>query len=196
MMWHEFMSNEKLFITPDALLKDSIALGLKILRSGFRPSHIVGVWRGGAPVGIAVQEVLEYHGLETDHIAIRTSSYTGIDTQAQLVKVSALDYLVGTLRPESCVLIVDDVFDSGRSIAAILDALTTRCRHNLARDIRVATAYYKPARNKTKLKPDFFMHETDKWLIFPHELKGLTREEILTHKPVDSDFFEARSARA
>lgn len=53
------MSNEKHFISAGTLLKDSMALGLKILRSGFRPSHIVGVWRGGAPVGIAVQEVLE-----------------------------------------------------------------------------------------------------------------------------------------
>lgn len=105
------------------------------------------------------------------------------------MKVYALEYLVDTLRPENSVLIVDDVFDSGRSIAAILSELTKRCRNNLARDIRVATAYYKPTRNKTNLNPDFFVHETDKWLIFPHELKGLTREEILTHKPVDADFF-------
>lgn len=179
----------KTFITANDLLKDSIALAMQILRSGFKPSHIVGVWRGGAPVGIAVQEVLEYHGLQTDHIAIRTSSYYGIDKQAGLVKVYALDYLVDTLRPENTVLLVDDVFDSGRSIEAILGELARRCRNNLAQDIRVATAYYKPLRNKTKLKPDYFVHETDQWLVFPHELKGLTREEILSHKPVDERFF-------
>ncbi len=180
----------KTFISADQLLADSMALGMKILRAGFRPSHIVGVWRGGAPVGIAVQEVLEYHGLQTDHIAIRTSSYYGIDKQAALVKVYALDYLVDNLRPENSVLIVDDVFDSGRSIEAILAELAKRCRNNLAHDIRVATAYYKPARNKTNLKPDFYVHETDKWLIFPHELKGLSRAEILASKPVDPSFFE------
>lgn len=180
---------EKIFISANQLLADSIALAMQILRAGFRPSHIVGVWRGGAPVGIAVQEVLEYHGLETDHIAIRTSSYTGIDKQSALVKVYALDYLVDVMRPEDAVLIVDDVFDSGRSIEAILAELAKRCPNTLARDIRVATAYYKPARNKTKLKPDFYVHETDKWLIFPHELKGLTREEILANKPVDEGFF-------
>ena len=179
----------KTFISANDLLKDSIALAMQILRSGFRPSHIVGVWRGGAPVGIAVQEVLEYHGLQTDHIAIRTSSYYGIDKQAALVKVYALDYLVDTLRPENTVLLVDDVFDSGRSIEAILAELARRCRNNLAQDIRVATAYYKPLRNKTQLKPDYFVHETDQWLVFPHELKGLTREEILAHKPVDESFF-------
>jgi hypoxanthine phosphoribosyltransferase len=181
---------DKIFISANELLKDSIALAMKILRAGFRPSHIVGVWRGGAPVGIAVQEVLEYHGLDTDHIAIRTSSYYGIDKQAALVKVYALDDLVDTLRPENSVLIVDDVFDSGRSIEAILAELAKRCRNNLAHDVRVATAYYKPARNKTKLKPDFYVHETDKWLIFPHEIKGLSREEILANKPVDETFFD------
>lgn len=180
---------DKTFISANDLLKDSIALAMQILKSGFRPSHIVGVWRGGAPVGIAVQEVLEYHGLQTDHIAIRTSSYYGIDKQAALVKVYALDYLVDVLRPENSVLLVDDVFDSGRSIEAILAELARRCRNNLARDIRVATAYYKPLRNKTALKPDYFVHETDQWLVFPHELKGLTREEILAHKPVDAAFF-------
>ena len=180
---------EKTFIGANDLLRDSIALAMRILRSGFRPSHIVGVWRGGAPVGIAVQEVLEYHGLQTDHIAIRTSSYYGIDKQAALVKVYALDYLVDTLRPENTVLLVDDVFDSGRSIEAILAELARRCRNNLAWDIRVATVYYKPLRNKTALKPDYFVHETDRWLVFPHELKGLTREEILASKPVDAGFF-------
>ncbi|MGE3477814.1 MAG: phosphoribosyltransferase [Rhodospirillaceae bacterium] len=181
---------EKIYISGNDLLRDSMALAMQVLRSGFRPTHIVGVWRGGAPVGIAVQEVLEYHGLDTDHIAIRTSSYYGIGQQAALVKVYALDYLVDTLRPENSVLIVDDVFDSGRSIEAILAELAKRCRNNLAKDIKVATAYFKPLRNKTQLKPDFYVHETDKWLIFPHEIKGLTREEILANKPVDASFFE------
>ena len=71
---------EKHFITANELLQDSYHLGHLILDSGFTPNYLVGVWRGGAPVGIAVQELLEYHGVSTDHIAIRTSSYDGIDT--------------------------------------------------------------------------------------------------------------------
>ena len=39
-----------------------------------------------SPIGIAVQEVLEYHSIRTDHIAIRTSSYTGIDQQQKTVQ--------------------------------------------------------------------------------------------------------------
>jgi hypothetical protein len=38
------------------------------------------------------------------------------------------------------------------------------------------------------LKPDFYVRETDHWLVFPHEICGLTREEILTHKSLDASF--------
>ena len=51
--------SDKLFISAESLLRDSLELGLQIVRSGFRPSFVVGVWRGGAPIGISVQEVLE-----------------------------------------------------------------------------------------------------------------------------------------
>ena len=47
----------KLFIDSNQLLEDSFQLAWKVYKSGFRPNYIVGVWRGGAPVGIAVQEL-------------------------------------------------------------------------------------------------------------------------------------------
>jgi hypoxanthine phosphoribosyltransferase len=80
---------EKIFISADSLLKDSMELARLIVRSGFRPTYLVAMWRGGAPIGIAVQEVLEYHSIHADHIAIRTSSYTGIGEQAKTVRVHA-----------------------------------------------------------------------------------------------------------
>ena len=177
------MTVSKTYLTADRLLEDSFRLANLIYDSGLRPTHLVGIWRGGAPIGIAVQELLEYHGVPSDHIAIRTSSYHGIDRQDTQVKVFALGYLIDTLDPEDRLLIIDDVFDSGRSIRAFLAELRARCRHNMPRDIRIATVYYKPRRNVTDLKPDFFIHETDQWLIFPHEIDGLTVDEIRRHKP-------------
>ncbi len=53
----------------------------------------MALWRGGAPIGITVQEVLEYHGINTDHVAIRTSTHTGIDERSDTVRVHAIDYL-------------------------------------------------------------------------------------------------------
>jgi hypoxanthine phosphoribosyltransferase len=175
--------SDKVWITADRLLEDSYRLANRIIDAGFRPSHIVGIWRGGAPVGIAVQELLQYHGIESDHIAIRTASYSGIDQQDKEVRVYALGYLIDTLNPDDHLLVIDDVFDSGRSVEAFLRELSTRCRHNMPRTVKIATVYYKPGRNRTVLVPDFYVHETEDWLVFPHEICGLTAEEIRAHKP-------------
>jgi len=172
----------KTYLTADRLLEDSFRLANLIYDSGLRPTHLVGIWRGGAPIGIAVQELLEYRGVECDHISIRTSSYTGIDQQEPEVRVYALGYLIDTLNPEDTLLLIDDVFDSGRSVRAFLRELEARCRHNMPRTVKVATVYYKPSRNSTDLVPDFYVHETTDWLIFPHEVNGLTEEEIREHK--------------
>jgi uncharacterized protein len=182
---------EKVFISAESLLRDSMELATRIVRSGFRPTFLVAVWRGGAPIGITVQEVLEYHGIPADHIAIRTSSYSGIDQQAKTVRVHALDYLVSRLSAEDQLLLVDDVFDSGLSIEAIMRELASRCRRNLPQQVRIATAYYKPQRNRSALEPDYYVRQTNDWLVFPHELQGLSRQEILDHKPVDASFFDA-----
>lgn len=177
------MTDDKIYISANDLLADSLRLGMQVIDDGYCPTHLVGIWRGGAPVGIAVQELLDYHGHPCDHIAIRTSSYKGIDQQDPQVKVFALGYLIDTLNPDDRLLIIDDVFDSGRSIRAFIAELRARCRNNMPRDIRIATVWYKPRRNVTDLKPDYFVHETDRWLIFPHEINGLAVEEIRRHKP-------------
>src|SRR3981081_1293746 len=118
---------------------------MRSVRSGFKPTFLVAVWRGGAPIGIAVQEILEYNGIECDHVAIRTSSYTGIDQQSRTVRVHAVDYLVSSLNAEDQLLIIDDVFDSGRSLEAVIAELRRRCRRNLAEQSRLATAYSQHA---------------------------------------------------
>lgn len=180
----------KVFISANELLRDSMELARRVIASGMRPTFLVAVWRGGAPIGITVQEVLEYHSIHADHIAIRTSSYSGIDRQEKTVRVHATDYLVSRLSAEDELLIVDDVFDSGRSLEAVLEELKRRCRRNLPEKIRIATVYYKPSRRRTVLAPDYYVHETDHWLVFPHEIQGLTREEILANKPLGANFFE------
>ena len=187
---------QKLFISANQLLEDSLELARRVVASGMRPTFLVAMWRGGTPIGIAVQEVLEYHSIHCDHIAIRTSSYSGIDMQQKTVRVHATDYLVSRLAAEDELLIVDDVFDSGRSLEAVIAQLRRRCRRNLPEKIRIATVYYKPERRQSALVPDFFVHETSHWLVFPHEIQGLTREEILKHKPVGPDFFDAPNSSA
>jgi len=172
----------KVYISAQQLLEDSFNLGLQVFESGFRPDYIVGVWRGGAPVGIAVQELMHVLGVETDHIAIRTSSYTGIGERGKHVKVHGLTYLIKRLESEHSLLIVDDVHDSGLSIDEIIKHLQRACKKNMP-EVRVATPYFKPKNNKTATAPNYYIHETDDWLVFPHELEGLTNEEIRENRP-------------
>ena len=149
--------DEKRYLDANELLTLSFALANQIIESGFVPTHIVGVWRGGAPIGIAVQELLEARGLTCDHIAIRTSSYTGIGQQARQVKVYALGYLIDTLNTNDALLIVDDVFDTGKSVEALIRELRLRCRRNTPDVIKIATVFYKPSKNQTALAPDYFL---------------------------------------
>src|ERR1700692_912198 len=148
---------EKVFISAESLLHDAMELAARIVRSGFRPTFLVAVWRGGAPIGITVQEVLEYHGIHADHIAIRTSSYSGIDQQAKTVRVHALDYLVSRLSAEDPLLLVEDVFGPRRRLEAPRRDPPSRCRRNLPGQVRIATAYYKPDRNRSAIKPDYYV---------------------------------------
>jgi hypoxanthine phosphoribosyltransferase len=173
---------DKVYITASSLLQDSFRLAAKIYKSGFVPDFIVGIWRGGTPVGIAIQEYFEYVGVNTDHIAVRTSAYVGIGERAKTIRVHGLHYIIEEANADDTLLVVDDVFDSGHSIEALLAELTSKMRLNMPGNVRIATPWYKPANNQTKLTPDYYLHETDKWIVFPHELAGLTFEEIAEGK--------------
>ena len=180
---------DKLYITESDLLHDAYRLGVNIANSGFRPTFIVGLWRGGSVVGIAVQECLQYLGFPTDHIAIRTS-YKGLNTYQQMVdnpqdeiRIHGTQYLLETVNHDDGLLIVDDVFSSGLTASAVLSRLQYRLKDNMPKQVRIATPWYKPKMNRTDIKPDFFIHSTDQWLVMPYELAGLTRDEIAAHKP-------------
>ncbi len=169
---------DKKFITAQQLLEDSYRLAAKVYQDGFRPDFIIGIWRGGAPIGITVQEYFDYKKVETDHIAVRTSSYYGIDKQSKHIKVHGLHYLVENANASDKLLIVDDVFDSGRSVDALIKQIKKLMRLNTPEDMRIACPWFKPQNNKTEITPDYFVHESDEWLVFPHEVSGLTDDEI------------------
>ena len=181
---------EKTVLSAQDLLEDSFRLGLDVLESGFRPTLIIAIWRGGTPVGLAVQEILDYCGVESDHIAIRTSSYVGVDERGA-VAVHGLNYIIKKICHDDRLLIVDDVFDTGNTIVAVIEELRKRARDNTPDDIRVAVPWYKPSRNETDLVPDYYIHETAEWLVFPHELDALTPDELRTARPAIARIVEA-----
>jgi hypoxanthine phosphoribosyltransferase len=178
--------NER-FIAADDLLRDSFQLAANIYEAGFEPDFLVGLWRGGSAVGIAVQEGLDFFGTKTDHIAIRTS-YTGAAGYSQMVskggsiRVHGLQYLLENLSAHHSLLIIDDVYSTGSSVNAVIKQLASKTRRNLPKDIRVGTVWYRPT-EKTLRTPEYFVHKTEDWLVLPYELSGFSVDELRQNRP-------------
>jgi hypoxanthine phosphoribosyltransferase len=185
--------NER-FVAADDLLLDSFRLAANIYEADYQPDFLVGLWRGGSAVGIAVQEGLDYFGTKTDHIAIRTS-YTGAPGYSQMVskagsiRVHGLQYLLENLCSHHSMLIVDDVYSTGSSVSAVITQLARKTRRNLPQDIRIATVWYRPT-EKTLRIPDYFVHETSDWLVLPYELSGFTIDELRKNRPEMAGLFD------
>ncbi len=179
---------EKRFLEEQQIIEDAFRLGVNIFESGFRPTFIVGLWRGGSSVGIYVQECLQTLGVTTDHISLRTS-YAGLDQYQNMlaspeqIRVHGTQYLIENLNVDDGLLIVDDVFSSGQSIKAVINRLQTKLKRNMPREVKIATLYQRSGFNRTDLQPDYCLHDTQDWLVFPYELKGLSRDEIAAGKP-------------
>lgn len=169
----------KHFIDAETLLGESLRLAAAVHASGYRPDLILGVWRGGAPIAIAVHEYFAFRGHCCEHLPVRVSSYTGIDEQTERIAIHGLPGLIAEVACHRRLLIVDDVVDSGRSLTALLAALRSE---GADRELRTACPWYKRRNSRTGLVPDYHLHETDAWLVFPHELVGLDRDEIRAGK--------------
>ena len=177
----------KQHIGADDMLLDAFRLAATVFESGFRPDWLVGLWRGGSAVGIAVQEGLEYFGVATDHIAVRTSyegpaSYSEQRQRRTRIGVHGLQYILDRCEAGESMLIVDDVYSTGNSVAAVIRKLRRRARFNTPHDIRIATIWFRPS-EKTRKSPDYFIHETADWLVLPYEIAGMTPDEIRKVKP-------------
>jgi hypothetical protein len=165
----------KLFIDANSLLIDSFILAKKIYQSGFRPDFIVGVWRGGTPPGIAIHEFFVYKKCKPSfHSAIKVESYFGIEKRRKAT-IEGLEIIMSKIKKGDKLLIVDDIFDTGKSAEAVKDTLA---KVQFSFQTRIATVYYKPNKNLTKITPDYYLKIVDEWIVFPHELEDLSKEEL------------------
>lgn len=171
----------KIFVSAEQLLLDSYRLAKMVYSDGFTPDFLVGLWRGGTPVGIAVHEYFKYRGINPNHIPLKTQLYQGQESTHR-VEVIGMENLFSQMKGSEKILIVDDVFDSGLTIDTVLSLIEKRFPKIPV--IRVATVYYKPKNNQTERKPDYFVNVTEGWIVFPHEIEGLSPEELRMKNPV------------
>ena len=180
---------KKKYLDEETLILDSFKLGVNIFESGFKPTFIVGLWRGGSSVGIYVQECLQTLGIETNHISLRTS-YRGqpyyhesVASPDAELRVHGTRFLLENLNADDSLLIVDDVFSTGKNIEAVINRLQMRLKRNMPHDVKIATLWQRPSYKAVDFVPDFMLNQTEDWLVFPYEMSGLSLDEIKEHKP-------------
>jgi len=173
-------TEKKEYVEPQVFLENSFKLAKVVFDSGFRPTFLIALWRGGAPVGMAVEEYFSYKHFSIEkHVAVRASAYDH-DKLMNEVKVFDLNYVIENATRDDALLIVDDIVDTGSTIKKVLQEIKEKCGKNTPKDIRVAAVYFKP--HKSSIVPDFYLYETSNWILFPHALEGLTIDEISAYQ--------------
>jgi len=172
-------------INPDTFLIDSFRLGRLIYDSGFRPKHVVSIWRGGTPVGLGVDSYFRQQGIHLNHSTIATASYTGIQQQGDVI-VKNLEHLVRVICEEDGLLFIDDVLESGKTITKIIELLRAKARSNAPKDIRVAALHHKPAKYGVSPAKLYSLNEVDEsvWIDYPHEIAELVDDSDPTDQRI------------
>ena len=175
---------DKYYLDAQDFLRDIWRLARQVMDSTWQPDYLIGLWRGGAEVGVAVHEFLKAHGISPRHMPVKCFSYTGIDQSDAEVKFEYADPVFDDMQKGTKVLVLDDVFDSGRTFAAVRAKLEARgC------ETRMGCVYWKPGKNVTPFTPDYHVRTLDRWIVFPHEIEGLTPEEIRQKDPLLAELY-------
>jgi hypoxanthine phosphoribosyltransferase len=136
-------------------------LASQIRRATFSPDIIVGVARGGWPPARIMSDLLE----NPEVANVKAEFYLGVaETKGEPVITQPVSVPVRDKK----VLIVDDVADTGKSLALVKEHL----KEKGATDVKIATIYYKPWSIVT---PDYFERKTSHWIVFPWERKETVR---------------------
>ncbi len=121
------------------------------------------ITRGGIVPGGILAEALDIRYVLT--AAVRFPATEGVEKR--LAWPTFLQFPEDALLEGRRVLIVDDVWDDGRTI------MTVKGRVEQAGALpELAVLHYKPTRSLfPKNKPDYFAAITDKWVVYPWELR-------------------------
>ncbi len=128
----------------------------------YRPEFIIGMSRGG----------LVPTRMLSDMLGVKNVGILGISFYKAMGKHRDSPVINQDLTMDlkgKRVLVVDDIADTGRSLAMAKDHLLRRG----AKEVRVATIHYKP---NSIFKPDYFVATTTAWVVYPWEIHEIERE--------------------
>ena len=173
----------------DVVRNNALKLAHRIYHDGFMPDVIYVSLRGGAYLGNVISEyfkVVLHRARPVYYAAMVARSYTGI-RESDEVKVEGWTYSPESLRVGDKVLLVDDIFDSGKTINHL--AMMIMEKGIPRKDLKVAVHDYKHFYNKADqlpIQPDYWcrkhefsIKDEDVWIHYmSHELVGLSDEEL------------------
>ena len=180
---------KKEFLQFDTERNNALKLASRIYRDGFIPDVIYVSLRGGAYLGNVISEyfkIVRKGERPVYYAAVVARSYVDV-AKSEKVMVDGWTYSPEHLRVGDKVLLVDDIFDSGKTInylaQIILDTGIPR------KDFKIAVHDYKYFIDKKEqypIQPDYWCRKHDVsvndesyWIHYmSHELVGLSDKEI------------------
>ena len=182
----------KEFLSYDTVRNDALKLAYKIYSDGFIPDVIYCSLRGGAYMANVISEYFKIITKENNlhpvlYAGVVARSYSDVAQHTQ-VFIDGWTYPPENLRPGDKILLIDDIFDSGRTINSLVENLMNS-RGIPRSDIKVVVHDYKYfTYNKEQLpvQPDYYCRkfeitnpEENRWIHYmSHELVGLSQEEL------------------
>lgn len=126
----------------------------QVVDSGFTPEVLIAVARGGLLPGGGLAYALGTKLTDAINVEFYTDVHETLPHPVLLAPMLDTDSIEGRR-----LLVVDDVADSGRTLAMVLELL--RKYHT---ETRSAVLYAKPT---TVIEPDYVWRRTDRWIVFP-----------------------------
>lgn len=121
----------------------------KISGDGYVPDHIVGITRGGWVPSMMLSDLL---GVK-DLLSVRVEHW---GKTAEKDAKAVLKYPLQTDLAGKKILLVDDLTDTGESMALAIEEIKKRN----AAEVRTATLIHK---KQSRIEPDYYAKKTDKW---------------------------------
>ncbi len=182
----------KEFLEYDTVRNNALKLAHKIYKDGFIPDVIYCSLRGGAYMANIISEyfkilskVNKFHPVLYAGVVAR--SYSDV-AQHTKVFIDGWTYPPENLRPGDKILLVDDIFDSGRTINCLVETLMNS-RGMPREDIKVVVhdyKYFTYYKEQLPIQPDYYCRkfeinspEENRWIHYmSHELVGLSKKEL------------------
>lgn len=159
-----FNGGKTFYIAPtwDQLGHLCFKLSKQINHQGKSYDRIVVIAKGGLTWSRTLADYLGISDIET----IRVKLYRGIGKAFK--KPQIIQELKTDITGEK-ILLFDDVADSGQTLEFVEKLLLKQG----AKSVDTSALFYK---STSKVTPDFFDHQTDAWIVFPHELREFIEE--------------------